>query len=335
MAARFSDEGNWGHGIATRKRAGPAWTGKVSLVDATDTLMAPLSWRTPRRVFVNSTSDLFHERLSDDDLDHVFAVMLICCLHETRGGHTFQVLTKRAGRMAKYTNTFPAEHAPRLARIAGQMMNDGDRWHDAVYSYVRKNGVAHPLIWLGASVENQACADERVPELLRTNARVRFLSCEPLLEPVDLRRVHPYYLKRDPHPHDPVMRLDALTGLMSGVDEYMEHKIDWVIVGGESGPGARIFDVGAARSLLKHCREAGVPCFVKQLGAWPREELWNGDVIFYRKPTRQSAFVREGYDGHEYCVPANGYLTDAKGGNPAEWPEDLRVRAFPDARGAA
>lgn len=145
-----------------------------------------------------------------------------------------------------------------------------------------------PGVWVGTSVENQA-AEERIPHLLRCPAAIRFLSCEPLLGPLDL---FDWLEDHDFDPDDPL--------------DYEEREalgdpptIDWVICGGESGPRARPCDVEWIRFIVKQCREAGVPCFVKQLGSHPIE---NG------KPIK---------------------LRDRKGGNPDEWPDDLRVREFP------
>jgi protein gp37 len=133
-----------------------------------------------------------------------------------------------------------------------------------------------PNVWLGVSVEDQQRADERIPFLLETPAAVRFLSVEPLLEAVELLKIAP-----DLH--------DMQTGAT----------IDWVIVGGESGPGARPFNLAWAESLLLQCRVAGTPFFMKQVGSNP----W---------------FVNDGMD-----------WVRGKGGDPSEWPEHLRVREFP------
>lgn len=136
-------------GLATVTPAGrAAFTGRIRLLP--DRLDDPLRWRAPRRVFVNSMSDLFHDDVPDDYIARVFAVMA------RAPRHTFQVLTKRAARM-----------------------------HD----YVRSHGFVQPLahIWLGVSAEDQATADERLPLLLQTPAAVRWLSAEPLLGPLDLR----------------------------------------------------------------------------------------------------------------------------------------------------
>lgn len=143
-----------------------------------------------------------------------------------------------------------------------------------------------PNVWLGVSVENQEAADERIPLLLQTPAAVRFLSCEPLLERVDLNRV-----PRLSHPCAP-----SLNG----------RGIGWVIVGGESGPGARPCELAWIRSIVDQCRAAGVPAFVKQLGATP---------------------IRQTEDDQLWHIER-----DRKGGDMNEWPPDLRVREFPEAR---
>lgn len=149
-------------------------------------------------------------------------------------------------------------------------------------------------VWAGCTVENQQCADARIPALLRVPARVRFVSCEPLLEHVTLKLsewgscFHEGYEDRD---HEADHR------------ECASH-LDWVIVGGESGPGARPFDLAWARSIREQCEKGGVACFVKQLGSRP--EMSPGPVSW----------------------PAS----DPKGGDWNEWPDDLRVRHYPEAR---
>lgn len=167
-----------------------------------DKLEEPLRWRKPRLVFVNSMSDLFHPLVP---LEAICQILLVI---EKAREHTFQVLTKRPGRMASV-----------LARIRPEPL---------------------PNLWLGTSVENQRWAEVRIPALLRTPAAVRFLSCEPLLGPVDLR---PW---------------------LGGVD--------WVIVGGESGPGFRPMDPDWARTIRDQCVAAGVPFFYKQ-GSGLRPEM--------------------------------------------------------------
>lgn len=118
-----------------------------------------------------------------------------------------------------------------------------------------------PHVWLGVSVEDQKAADERIPHLLATPAAVRFVSVEPLLGPVDLRCIQ----------HEREFEVDALTG-DHGVYRPLRgrsgRKLDWVIVGGESGPGARPMHPDWVRSIRDQCQEAGVPFFFKQWGEW-------------------------------------------------------------------
>lgn len=262
IAARFNRPGDPYYGLAHRMRTGPRWSGLVHFAETA--LREPLSWRRPRRVFVNSMSDLFHEKVPDEWLDRIFAVMAVC------PRHTFQILTKRAARMRDYVGrVYDERHDLTVKRFAPHITWWPKGWP----------GFAWPLpnVWLGVSAENQETADERIPDLLATPARVRFVSCEPLLERVDLKRG--YWLTAK------------------------EGHIDWVIVGGESGPGARPMDLSWAYSILEQCHQARVPCFVKQLGADPR-----GGAAF-------PAFKRWGAWG--------------KGGDMEKWPLGLRVRKFP------
>ncbi len=179
-AGRFCGPGKPYEGLVRITAKGARWTGVVRLV--MDHIRDPLHWREPSTVFTNSMSDLFHENLPDSSIDYVVAVMMICALREDGPDHTFQTLTKRAARMRSYFNDPTTQE--RVARRAGSMMEDGDGWFDLIA--FRKEGLVHPSMWWGVSVENQAAADERIPELLATPAAVRFLSCEPLIGPVDL-----------------------------------------------------------------------------------------------------------------------------------------------------
>jgi protein gp37 len=248
IAARFSAPGQPFHGYAERTPHGGRWTGKLALIE--DQLDLPLRWKKPRRIFVNSMSDLFHEALSDDDIGRVFNVMAMC------PQHIFQVLTKRADRMQSLM-TGPKRHdiwSPKF-------------WHRSMPAN----------IWLGVSVEDQERADERIPHLLATPAAVRFLSCEPLLGPLDLGGyIGPNVVGKN----------DALRG------------VDWVICGGESGPGARPCQLYAMVSIVDQCKAANVPVFVKQLGRDPR-------------------------------TPFVFSVKDAKGGDINEFPLRLQVRQFP------
>lgn len=190
-------------------------------------LHIPMERKKPTMYFVNSMSDLFHTGVSDEFIDMVFAVMASC------SRHTFQVLTKRPDRMAEYMN-----HRDRLDNIY-------DAWYEV--SDQPREAAAWPLpnVWLGTSVENQKQANKRIPHLLRVNAAVRFLSCEPLLGPVNLNDVFP-------------------GGLPCPVDGPYTRAIHWVIVGAESGHGARPMQLDWVRSLRDQCQAAGVPFFFKQ-----------------------------------------------------------------------
>ncbi len=199
-----------------------------------------------------------------------------------------------------------------------------------------------PNVWLGVSVEDQERANERIPQLLLTPAAKRFLSCEPLLGPLDLRRL-PFTSGDQRH------KQDALTGqaLMyaTGVDgnpdmtirtkfeKPMSH-LDWVIVGGESGPRPRGSWTPDIRSIVKQCQKAGIAVFVKQLGAnvQDRDDAGFEGCGPTEWPDVDPADIERdvnGYSEDYQGVPVRIRLKDRKGGDTTEWPEDLRVREFP------
>jgi protein gp37 len=213
----------------------------------------PLKWKRPKRIFVNSMSDLFHEGVPFEYIDRVFAVMALCGAFGR--GHTFQILTKRAARMRDYLNTPGRQEA--IWRAAGEVTEDGDCHVANSFHGVLGNGrnTGWPMnnVWLGVSVENQVAADERIPLLLQCPAAVRFLSCEPLLGPVDLT----FWL-------DVCVRNEKwLPRAIHCPDE-----IDWIIAGGESGAHARPMHIDWARLLRDQCKAANVPYFFKQWGEW-------------------------------------------------------------------
>src|SRR5690606_9421890 len=237
----------------------PVFTGIVRGVEGR--LTEPLRWKKPRRVFVNSMSDLFHPAVPFEVVDRVFAVMAIT------PRHVYQVLTKRPDRMAEYMNGLDPE---RVINAAGDLFGDeGWSWvsnwmegwsrpHEVPDDGNPCNGTVKrwplPNVWLGTSVEDQAAADERIPHLIETPAAVRFLSCEPLLGPVDLSS-----WIGNPPVCGPGSERTWLPD---------EAGVDWVIVGGESGPKARPCDVQWILRIVKQCKRAAVPVFVKQLGAF-------------------------------------------------------------------
>ena len=190
IAARFSDEGMAYEGLAKHTKAGPRWTQKVKVVR--EVIKAPLKWKKPRRIFVNSMSDIFHEKILLSDIQEIFDVM------EEANWHQFQLLTKRADRLLECNSELP--------------------WP--------------PNVWMGVSVEDEQVM-HRIDALRQTDAQIKFLSLEPLIGPL------------------PDLELSG---------------IDWVIVGGESGPGARPMDKAWVLAIRDRCAEAEVPFFFKQWG---------------------------------------------------------------------
>jgi protein gp37 len=254
QAIRFSDAGEledpgvWlrkpgpFHGFVRSTPAGPRWTGRVELIP--DKLDEPLRWRKPQRIFVNSMSDLFHESLPAEAIDRAFAVMLLA------PRHTFQILTKRPERMRPYLSD-PALYERVLA--AANVLR-------AQRPELNSIGISNPTtmparwIWLGVSPHDQESADRMVPELLQTPAAVRFVSYEPALGPVDFSR-----LLRCPRDHNRDGDCDRHPRHVGGCP-----RIDWVIVGAESGPRRRPFEIAWLESVAAQCDAAGVALFVKQ-----------------------------------------------------------------------
>lgn len=253
MAARFSDPGQAYDGFAVRTKHGGAWTGKVELVE--HMLDVPLRWKKPRKIFVDSMSDLFHENLPDEAIDRVFQVI------QRTPQHVYQILTKRTERMRRYFEGLTCDndkYRPFVRRPGWSARDprDGDR------VMLLDEGQTWPLpnVWLGTSVENQAVADERIPHLCATPAAVRFLSCEPLLGQLDLTDVSwPAGHLRFPDSDDLSDSFNALR-----YRSQTQGAIDWVITGAESGRNARPCNIDWIRSLRDQCVGAGVPFFYKQ-----------------------------------------------------------------------
>jgi protein gp37 len=207
------------------------------------TLTQPLRWARPRRIFVNSLSDLFHADVPTEFIVRVFAVMSLA------PQHTFQLLTKRHARMRSYLDS-PGFEASVRAHAYDMKYGLGEsdpRMDDRNY-----RTWPLPNVWLGVSVEDQHWADIRIPALLDTPAAVRWVSAEPLLGPVTFR-----WAKWQPISDQPGVVTDHLDGLRS---------LDWVVVGGESGPRSRPMHPDWPRNLRDECVEAGVPFLFKQWG---------------------------------------------------------------------
>jgi protein gp37 len=220
-------------------------------------LEEPLHWKKPRRIFVCDMGDLFHEDVEMWQQTLIFRTIKDC------PQHTFQILTKRADRMWTYMRTIPVR----------------------------------PNVWLGVSVENQRFADERIPLLLETPAAVRFISAEPLLGLVHVRRWMP-------HPDEGLPR------------------IDWVIAGGESGPHARPMHPDWPHRLLDQCQAAGVPFFFKQWGIWLHANQMEGTFQEKLDSISKHTLVRDQGKGDIYFKVGKkkaGRLLDGREWN--EFPE--------------
>jgi protein gp37 len=206
------------------------------------------------------------------------------------------VLTKRAERMREWFKWYAlradADGEPWMPILRAACEHLPSRWVEQIHEDARSRIPDRDELWpllnvhIGVSVEDQKYADERIPHLLATPAAVRWVSAEPLLGPVDLSAFLP-----SPHrceeAHCPF-------------EEERRQRLSWVVVGGESGPGARAYNINWGREVIRQCRDAGVPVFHKQVGS-----AWT--------------------DG----FGAGPRLNDRKGGDPLEWPEDLRVREMP------
>jgi protein gp37 len=299
QAARWSGPGGPYEGLINEKRR---WNGVVRMVP--EHLTDPLRWSKPRKVFVNSMSDLFHESLSNEQIAAVFGVMA------ASPRHTFQVLTKRSERMVEWFKWADGEFAMSQRGIASAPCT-----HESViraaYSFIEEAcGEATakrllephwtkmkevqdsdhwrslwplPNVWVGVSVEDQRVA-ERVEHLSQVPAAVRWVSAEPLIG-----------------------RLDT------DGPEWAE--VDWIVVGGESGPGARVCEAQWIYRILFEAEGYRTPVFVKQLGA------------AYSDPV-------DGVAGAQLRVHADApqptrRLKHPKGGDMSEWPERLQVRQWP------
>ena len=222
------------------------WTGKINLFP--ERMRQALKWKKPRRIFVGSMTDLFHDEIENEFLDRVFAYMALA------SQHTFMLLTKRPEWMEEYIAFWTPD---------GKI--NPYRWADAVQGIIHPKAGSLPTwplpnVWLGVTAENQEQADARIPILLDTPAVTRFVSVEPMLGPVDL--------------HDGLWRTER-----DWTDEYesypREPRLDWIICGGETGPDSRPMHPDWVCNLRDECVAAGVPFFMKKMsgGGRPPEDL--------------------------------------------------------------
>jgi protein gp37 len=258
------------------------------------------------RCFVGDMTDIFGEWVPDALLDRLFAVFAL------RPDVTWQILTKRVERMRDYmTRERPALIAYAMGDLFdGRALGKNRKQIMAVNSALKElEGWPLPNVWLGVSCEDQQRADERIPLLLQTPAAVRWVSAEPLLGPIDLQR----YLEGHEDHGTPSSGACTVGGCVSWTPP-----LDWIVVGGESGHGARPCVVRWIQHAVDQCRDAGIPAFVKQVGAQPFVD--DGDLASW-----PHARFMETDRASEWRVD----LRDRKGSDLTEWPIDLRVREYP------
>jgi protein gp37 len=253
------------------------WDGTVQFVESQ--LIKPLHWKKTKNIFVCSMADLFHENVPFEWIDQVMAVIALC------PQHTFQVLTKRTLRALEYfsqQSLWVKWYEAAQNFLWGEI---GENFGGLInlQQYFIDQPFPLPNLWLGTSTENQQMADKRIPILLQIPAAIRFLSCEPLLEEIDFRQA------------------GAIQKLISDSYEWelVNEDIQWIVVGGESGPNSRPCHIEWLESIVQQCHAAKTPVFVKQLGA---NAIFGGQ----RFKTR-----------------------DKKGGDIEEFPQELQVREFP------
>lgn len=291
-------------GLTKDSTRGPRWTGLVKF--HREHLAQPLQWKEPRRIFVNSLSDTFFETVPFEMIAAAFGVMA------SAPQHTFQVLTKRPERMIEFFEWLKDEakicdrsenhlcvvYAEKYLGIidtTDEYRNENHRYADKTNRAWTRGEWPVPNVWLGVSVEDQKSADARIPLLLKVPAAVRFLSCEPMLEAIDLKLPEPM-LSHCPEVEE-VGEVEACAGCPSGGPDcpgVFESRsgIHWVICGGESGENYRSMEQDWAISLKDQCvaakvafffkqasgRKSGESPFLKENGAYYRWEQYPGDL---------------------------------------------------------
>lgn len=306
-------------GLAEYNRDGVAqFTGRIQFIPAK--LFDPLRAKKPTDWFVNSMSDLFHPLVKHSERAAILGVIAAA------GDHVLKGLTKRPGIAKKFfeniqkeardQNRTPVEvcidYAMRYFQAGTKDLTKrvataiADKLNKAKYADIP---FPIPNFWFGVSAEDQKNFDMRVEELLACPVAKRWVSVEPMLGPI---KAGEYLVEVEP---DEYPFTDE-----NGDEDWTvvdpRPALDWIVCGGESGPNSRPFDIDAARSIMHECADAGVAFFLKQFGRFP-----------------QSTVLSASYSGHADYDTANQVyyyrLKDEKGGDPAEWPEDMRVREYP------
>lgn len=261
-------------GLTHDSKAGPVWTGEVR--ENPKVLEQVLGWKRPRAIFWNAHGDLFHENVPDEWIDKQFAVMALTPQHR------HMVLTKRSARMREYFSEYFRNRIDcEIDAIIAERVDPLHRRSDDLRAIAPDLHETWPLpnVWLGVSVEDQRRANELIPDLLATPAAIRFISAEPLLGPVDLESAWHGENALDSECWGECnwCRNGSNFPPLHNCQEHRQPEsewdkgrsgLDWVIVGGESGPGARPMHPDWARGLRDQCEAAGVAFHFKQWGAW-------------------------------------------------------------------
>lgn len=313
------------------------WSGEVRFFP--EKLAEPLRRRTPSGIFLNDMGDTFHESVTNEQIAAMYGVMAAC------PQHLFYVCTKRAKRRRELFSLVETNRTVKWGEHAGEKLPDagwlyGRVWQHWSQGIPAQQGKAYrlaeqmpwplPNVIELTSVENQATADERIPDALATPAAVRGLSMEPLLEGVKLRHE---WLGRF---CGCGMQTDACDDWKAGHCKSEPPRLSWIVAGGESGSHARPCNVEWIRSIVRQCRDAGVPVHVKQMGANAREAGAPMQAVCNRCGGKgyHHGFGEDGHDP-DWCSECGGpgssfhKLRDRAGANPDEWPEDLKVRQMP------
>lgn len=264
--------------------------GQMQMFLHNKTLDEVMRRQTPTRIFWEDMSDLFGEWVQNKWLDEIFTVMALT------KQHTHLVLTKRVESAYRYIRLRAKQHG-QIPDFARSYMERFPKYADVI-----SPPWPLPNVFIGASIENQPYANARIPTLFGIPAAGRFLSIEPQLGPITIKYAACTCPNRD----------EAFKTKRHEKECYAERINKYltdVIVGGESGPGARPFNLQWPRSIVRQCRDLGVAVFVKQLGAFPTLTPI-GTAAFEDKPTKIIRLKQK----------------SRKGSDPAEWPDDLRVQ---------
>ena len=306
------------------------WTGRINF-DA-ETLALPLNLKEPQRIFVNSVSDLFHPKVKPEWIAAAFAVMM------ATPHHTYQVLTKHPDRAARWFRDIDGISAQRGETPREMIEDAGLQFVEACHLQADLcEAWPLPNVHILTSVEDQPSADERIPWLLRIPAAVRGISAEPLLGPIDLSLGNMIggaecncgdFVVGDHGPYGKdACRVCRCAGVKAPWKRDANRRLDWVVVGGESGSQARPCALEWIESIVTQCKAASVPVFVKQLGAFVVSEYRTASREFMQEAGYTLPML-EAPNGEIWAWRAG--LKSKKGGDIGEFPDTIKVRQFPD-----